>query len=518
MAVKTERSANQLLDALRGVLAQVAEPAAVLKTILGQAVSSTRADRGAFVEVSGSGKLVYRVLYRLQKEELASRGGEFSRSVFSEVLESGKGVRLENALTHPSFKDKESIQDLRLISILCMPIKVEDRTAAMVHLESNRPNHFTEQHAELLSTLLELAGTALGALRAGEGMIEERDSLRRAESLAREELARDREVLASDWSFGRFIGRSPAVRKLEESVLKAAKTDFPVLLIGETGTGKSILARVLHHSGARARHALATVFCPALEKSMVEAELFGHKRGAFTGAVSDRVGKVQAANKGTLFLDEIGDLPLEIQAKLLRLLQEKTYERIGDPTELQADVRVIAATHRDLEEGIASGAFRRDLYERLNFLPIRIPPLRDRKDDIPILLRHFLDQTETGRWIELEQEALDFLKDLDFSWPGNVRHLEHLAARLAMEHDGTTVTVSHLRSFLDATASGPVAAGSSGDSLEMGLPALLAQEERKWLEAALQQHPDLTRAELAAKLKISEAALYKKLRLYGIGR
>ena len=153
-------------------------------------------------------------------------------------------------------------------------------------------------------------------------------------------------------------------------------------MLGETGTGKSIVARVIHYAGPRASGPLVTVFCPSLEKGMVEAELFGHRRGAFTGAVADRLGKVQAADHGTLFLDEIGELPLEIQPKLLRLLQEKTYERVGDAEERTADVRVIAATNRDLEHEVQAGRFRRDLYERLNYVPMRIPPLRERPEDI----------------------------------------------------------------------------------------------------------------------------------------
>ena len=165
----------------------------------------------------------------------------------------------------------------------------------------------------------------------------------------------------------------------------------------------------------------------------MEAELIGHRKGAFTGALTDRIGKVQAADKGTLFLDEIGELPLEIQPKLLRLLQEKTYERVGDPTERKSDVRVIAATNRDLDVEVREGRFRRDLYERLNFIPIRIPPLRERTGDIPLLLRHCLDQNPEGRWIELSREAAEYLTHLEFAWPGNVRHLEQLAARLTVE-------------------------------------------------------------------------------------
>jgi len=521
MSDGTDNPAAVLLHTLRSVLSQVAQPSQVLKTILGQAVSQTGADRGLFAEVGRSGRISYRIIYRFQKETLSSQAASYSRNVFSQVVQSGKSVRLENALNDPRFNALESIQDLRLTSILCVPILVEGKTVALVHLESNTPGHFKEEHELLIHSLAELAAPALAAVRAGEGMLRERDALRQSENLAKTELQESREILAREWSFSRFVGRSRVVRELEEHVHKAAVTDFPILLMGETGTGKSILARILHHTGARAKKAIVTVFCPSLEKGMVETELFGHKRGAFTGAVSDRAGKIQAAEKGTLFLDEIGELPLDIQPKLLRLLQEKTYERVGDASERPADVRVIAASNRDFEEEIRCGRFRRDLFERLNFLPIRIPPLRDRPEDIPLLLQHCLEQHDSGRWIELSSDAIDFLQNLDFAWPGNVRHLEHLAARLAIDQPKGPVTAEDIKRLLDISSSAsseqqPVRATAA--DLERGLPALLAEEEKKWLQEALNHHPRLTRADLAAKLKISEAALYKKLRMYELGR
>ena len=252
---------------------------------------------------------------------------------------------------------------------------------------------------------------------------------------------------------------------------------------------------------------------------MVEAELFGHKRGAFTGAVADRQGKVQAADKGTLFLDEIGELPLEIQPKLLRLLQEKTYERVGEAEERTADTRVIVATNRDLELEVQAGRFRRDLYERLHFIPIRIPPLRERPEDIGLLLRHCLDQSESGRWIEVSAEACTFLQQLDFSWPGNVRHLEQLAARLTTEGLRGPVSGADVSRLLGARTEEPASTSMTDSArarLEAGLPKLLEDAERMWLEEALRRYARLTRAEVAERLKISESALYKKLRAYGI--
>jgi DNA-binding NtrC family response regulator len=335
-----------------------------------------------------------------------------------------------------------------------------------------------------------------------------------AETRLRSEAETSRQLLASDWSFGRFVGRSAAVRELEAVVRRVAGSEFPVLLLGETGTGKSIVARVIHYAGPRAAQPMITVFCPSLEKGMVEAELFGHRRGAFTGAQSDRIGKVQAADQGTLFLDEIGELPLEIQPKLLRLLQEKTFERVGDPHERKVDLRVIAATNRDLEQEVAAGRFRRDLYERLNYVPVRIPPLRERLEDIPLLLRHALDQTESGRWIEISSAAEQCLRGLDTTWPGNVRHIEQLAARLSLGGVSSPVGPEAILALMDR---GHTETPAAAADLSTGLPSLLEEEERKWLKEALRLYPGATRAELAARLKISESALYKKLRQYGLG-
>jgi Nif-specific regulatory protein len=514
-----DQNASRLVEALNAVLNQVAKPSAVLKTILHQAVAQTGAERGVFVEISKSGTLSYRVLDRFQQEDLTGAAGRYSSTIFSKVLDSGQPVILGNAVGDPRFSGSGSIHDFNLVSVLCMPIRVGTKVSALVHLESNQPNHFSERHLELVESLLELSGPVLGALQAGEGVIRQYDELRESETRVREELEKDRDLLAQDWSFGRFVGRSASVRALGHSVRRAAESDFPVLLIGETGTGKSILARVLHHQSPRSKRVLATVFCPSLEKGMVEAELFGHKRGAFTGAVADRVGKVQAAENGTLLLDEIGELPLEIQPKLLRLLQEKTYERVGDPTERKANVRVIAATNRDLRREVQEGRFRRDLYERLNYVPIRVPPLRERKYDIPVLLRHCLDLHELGRWVELSPEAEQFLMTLDFAWPGNVRHLEQLAARLALERPEEPVTPPDLERLLETSEADDAENGPtlpSASELEKGLPAFLAHAEKHWLEEAMRRYADLSKKDLARKLNIGESTLHKKIKLYGI--
>jgi len=516
MADAPEQQTAQLVDALRGVLSQVAEPTLVLRTILEQAVGRTGADRGLFVEVTDGGALDYRVLHNFRRQQLEGEPGRFSRHLFARVLESGQDVQLESVTQDPFFANVESVQALRTTSILCTPIAAGGRIAALVHLENKKRGHFTDEHRKLLHSLLAVAGPIFETLQAGRSVLRERDRLHASESRFRHEAEESRKQLAADWSFGRFVGRSAVVRELESTVRRVAASDFPVLLLGETGTGKSILARVLHYGGPRAQQPLVTVFCPSLEKGMVEAELFGHMKGAFTGASSDRMGRVQAAEKGTLFLDEVGELPPEIQPKLLRLLQEKTYERVGDVKERRADVRIIAATNRDLEREVREGRFRRDLYERLNYIPIRVPPLRERAEDIPLLLRHALDQTDQGRWITVSPEAEAFLSGLDFAWPGNARHVEQLAARLTLEETRGPIESKDLARLLDRGGSSPAGAGETRD-LKAGLPALLEDAEKAWLQEALRRYPDATRAELADVLKISESALYKKLRQYDLG-
>jgi len=505
---------TELIEALQGVLRQVAEPTHVLKVILEQAVTRTGAERGVFAEVIEGGGIEYRVLHGYAPGQFEGDAGRFSRTLFARVLATGDDVRLDSIIDDPQFAQVASVRELRTGAVLCMAIGAPpERVAALVHLEHRHEGHFTEGHREQLRGLLDVAAPVLATLQAGRSVLGERDRLAASETRLRTEAEENRKLLATDWSFGRFVGRSPAVRELETMVRRVAASDFPVLLLGETGTGKGILARVIHYGGHRAGQPFVTVFCPSLEKGMVEAELFGHRRGAFTGALSDQPGKAQAADGGTLFLDEIGDLPLEIQPKLLRLLQEKTYERIGDPKERRVDLRIIAATHRDLEHEIAEGRFRRDLFERLNYVPVQVPALRERTEDIALLLRHALDQHESGRWIELSGEAEQYLRTLDFTWPGNMRHLEQLAARLSMDATNGPVTAEQIRAHLDLR--GGTATAAKAD-LSSGLPSVLEEAERNSLVQALARYPDLTRAELAARLKISESALYKKLRQHGL--
>ncbi len=239
-----------------------------------------------------------------------------------------------------------------------------------------------------------------------------------------------------------IVGNSPALREVLNLVDMVARSDSTVLLLGETGTGKELIARSIHNCSRRKDRALMKVNCAAIPSGLLESELFGHERGAFTGAINQKTGRVELADQGSLFLDEIGDIPLELQPKLLRVLQEREFERLGSTRTKKVDVRVVAATHRDLEEMIVQKQFRRDLYYRLNVFPISIPPLRERLEDIPLLVRHFAQQfaKRMNKTIDaIPFETMEALKR--YPWPGNIRELQNVIERAVVVHETGSLAV-----------------------------------------------------------------------------
>jgi PAS domain S-box-containing protein len=254
-----------------------------------------------------------------------------------------------------------------------------------------------------------------------------------------------KEAFDADLRFGEIVGRSAAMQRVFEAIALVADTDSSVLLLGETGTGKELIARAIHRLSRRRAGPMIKVNCGALPATLVESELFGHERGAFTGAVQQRKGRFELANRGTIFLDEVGDLSLDAQVKLLRVLQEHEFERVGGSQTLRVDARVVAATNRDLGADVPRGAFRSDLYFRLNIFPVQVPPLRDRRDDIPLLAQHFVREfrSRIGRQVErIDGRALDRMTAYD--WPGNVRELANILERAVILCRGPVLQDSHI--------------------------------------------------------------------------
>ncbi len=291
--------------------------------------------------------------------------------------------------------------------------------------------------------------------------------------------------LADRADFGAMVGSSPAMEKVFQVVRKVADTEASVLITGESGTGKELVARSIHTGSSRACGPFVAINCAAIPRDLLESELFGHVKGAFTGAVKDKTGRFALADGGTLFLDEVGELPLELQPKLLRALQERTVEPVGGAKELKIDVRVVAATNLDIEKAIADGVFREDLYYRLAVIPLHLPPLRQRRDDIPLLLRHFCAKHKAAT-VTFDKQSLALLTS--YGWPGNVRELENLVERLLIMRSSDTITADDLP---DKIRSGGISAGSASTGGVINLPEdgySLEQLEREVVVQALERN------------------------------
>ena len=251
------------------------------------------------------------------------------------------------------------------------------------------------------------------------------------------------EEIRNEANFEGIVGQSSALRQVVQLVETVSRSDSTVLLLGETGTGKELIARALHLRSHRKARALVKLNCAAIPSGLLESELFGHERGAFTGAITQKMGRLEMADQGTLFLDEVGDIPLELQPKLLRVLQEREFERLGSTRTTKVDVRLVAATHRDLETMMAENQFRSDLYYRLNVIPIRIPPLRERPEDIPALVRYFTDKFARRMGKQIDEIPAGALRKLmGWHWPGNVRELENTVERAVILTSGDTLEIS----------------------------------------------------------------------------
>jgi DNA-binding NtrC family response regulator len=319
-----------------------------------------------------------------------------------------------------------------------------------------------------------------------------------------------RDRVNTEESLDGIVGASAKIQDVLRMISRLADTRTPVLIVGESGTGKELVARAIHFRGAMAQTPFVAVDCGSLVPTLMESELFGYEKGAFTGAIKSKGGLFQAANGGTIFLDEIGELPLEMQAKLLRALQEKEVRPVGSNEKVLVDVRVIAATNRDLEAAYRAGTFRKDLYFRLNVVTVHLPALRERRSDIPMLVHHFLERYAPGENVQVTAAAMKSL--LQYDWPGNVRELENCVARAMTLGDRHTIDVSDLPPSIRAEQ--PASGSMQPDSASLSTTALAEMERMTILRVFEQAHGDKA---LAGKmLGISRATLYRKLKRYNI--
>jgi len=368
--------------------------------------------------------------FGLSREEV--KRGIFRRGegITGKVFKTGVPVVLTDLRSNPAFLNKTKVRDkLKGDEVfIAVPIRVGgDIVGVLSIFKAFSPGESVERSIETLMIL----GTLIGMFfKLSERMELERQEWEEEKKILKEELRKT-------YNIHGIVGQSDAILSLVEVIKKVAATDSTVLITGESGTGKSMIAKAIHFLSGRKDGPFITINCTAIPETLLEAELFGYERGAFTGAHAPKKGKFELANGGTVFLDEIGDMPLSLQAKLLRVLQDKEIERLGSEKVIKVDLRVIAATNRDIHTLVKEGKFREDLYYRLNVVPIHVPPLRERKEDIPLLIEHFLRtyNSKYGKNVRLSPEAVEIL--IEYSWPGNIRELENTVERLVVMNDGT---------------------------------------------------------------------------------
>jgi DNA-binding NtrC family response regulator len=330
--------------------------------------------------------------------------------------------------------------------------------------------------------------------------------------LLKEELAKRRDAPT-------IIGEAPVMRQVSQAIQRAARTDTTILLQGESGTGKELFARAVHSLSGRASGPFVAINCAAIPSTLLEAELFGYEKGAFTGAAQRKLGKFEIANRGTLFLDEIGELPTAVQGKILRALQDRTFDRLGGTSTIKVDVRLVAATNRNLQQAVAERHFREDLYFRLSVFPITVPALRQRGEDIPMLARHFIERhcRELGRpTLSISAAALDVM--LDYGWPGNVRELQNCLERAAILADGDTIQPAHLsltHVALQPRTANPLSTLDLSGTFDEAIARARVEVERQVIRAALRDcDGDTVRA--ADRLQLGARVLADKMRELGI--
>ena len=396
-----------------------------------------------------------------------------------------------------------------LKSACCLPLVSHDRPLGTLVVASVEHERFPEKDAELLRHVANQIAIAV------ENALAYHEEVKRADRLSEEKLYLQDEI-RSEYNFEEIIGENAGLKEILEQIQTAAPTDSTILILGETGTGKELIARAIHHLSARRERTLVKVNCAAIPTGLLESELFGHEKGAFTGAIAQRVGRFELAHRGTIFLDEVGDIPLELQPKLLRVLQEQEFERLGSTRTTKVDVRLVAATNADLARKVADNQFRSDLYYRLNVFPIVIPPLRERQEDIPLLARYFAQKYARRMKKSIDTVPVRAIAALrEYHWPGNVRELENFIERAVILSRGTELQLP-LSELKQRTKVVPVApALKSSDAL-----ATLEHAEREHIVRALGETKWVIGgpAGAAVRLGMKRTTLQSRMRKLGIGR
>jgi len=488
--------------------------------------------RGTLVLLGAeSDMLRIRAAHGLSGEEKRRGQYRIGEGITGRVVQTGKPIVIDDIRKEPQFLDRTQaraklIQEGYTISFICVPIKIESKVVGALSVDKVFTDMETlEADERLLAIITSIIAQAI--------------KIHQMVLLEKEELAREVKALRSElvtkYRFDNIVGISSAMQEVFAVTAAVAASRASVLIVGETGTGKELIAKAIHYNSPRRDKPFVRVNCGALSEGLLESELFGHIRGAFTGAVSDKKGKFEVADKGTLFLDEVSNMSDRLQMKLLRVLQEKEFERVGDTRTMKVDVRLIAASNKDLEKEVQAGTFREDLFYRLNVVPIYLPPLRNRKDDIPLLIEHFLDihNKENNKNVhKISKHVLDLL--MRYPWRGNVRELENCVEKVVVLSQGEEFSEEQLPISIKAFQKEQAAAGHAGREalgdlavkiVEAGFGTaegkgaihklVLSEIEKKLIERALAEAGN-KKTKAARLLGINRNTLYKRVKELGI--
>jgi transcriptional regulator with GAF, ATPase, and Fis domain len=520
----------------------------LLDLALESVVEFAKADRGFILLRESDGNVRVRAAQNIDRETVRSERFRPSRAIADRVLTAGEAVLSNNALEDDRFSASESLHEMAVKSVMAIPIRTREHVLGAMYLDrmATGRSGFDADDLRLLQDFGDVAAVAVEMRRLvqrlevqGEELRKAKASLERLTASLQDDVAaksveiarveRDLEAknraLGLKHTFGNIVGRSPRMHRIFDTLNQVMDYPVPVLITGESGTGKELFARALHYGGPRKLQPFMAINCAAIPENLLESELFGFKRGSFTGANADKEGLFRAARAGTVFLDEIGEMPLSVQSKLLRVLQEKEVRPIGGRDAEKIEARIVAATNRDLRLETTTGRFREDLFYRLNVVEVHVPPLRDRLEDIPALVDHFLEQVSAEFGLPSRRLAPEALQALvRFDWPGNVRQLENAVKSSAILARAAVVGADELRLPVShRTVAPPPVDASAGLATEVSEARSRSirtradwegAERQRILDALVECHWNKSKA--AEVLGISRRNLYRKLARHGI--
>lgn len=459
---------------------------ALLERMMDAIIELTNAEKGFLLIADDNDEMQVRVARAMDAESLEDQRALYSDSIVQTVIDTQETLIVSDALRDDAFKSSQSVVNFNLCSVLCAPLVHRGKLLGIIYVGNDRvANLFQPQDKQTLSLF---SGQAALIIR---------------NAMLMQELRHDNQALRAqieNMRFGSIIGASDAMRTIYDQIERVAPTDISVLIDGETGTGKELIAHEIHARSSRADGPFVSINCGAIPEALLESELFGHVRGAFTGANKPRAGHFQAANKGTLFLDEIGEMPLPLQVKILRALQERVVVRVGDHREEAVDIRILAATNRNLEQEVQAGRFREDLFYRLNVIQLTLPPLHERGDDILLIAQYLLDRyvKEYGTPQRVFSDAAKHALRAH-TWPGNIRELDNHIKKAVVLADGRSLTAQDL-SLAPAAPPPVVPLQDARDSWQ-----------RAYIEDTLRRY-DGNRTQAAKALGIDPRTIYRYLK------